>query len=172
MFSKTRLLLVPALLLVTACNIDQPITKRATFSVNSESELCTTSKKVIDLGDDETFTKYRDQIKSVELQDVTVKITNPKTRDDSAATKAGGTLSLSADEAGTPLTLATYQDLALTAGNSQEITFDGAAATEMARLILDPPNTFYVHSNGCADAVPAFFDFEVAMTLMVHAKLM
>jgi hypothetical protein len=172
MFSTVRLVAAcSALGILTGCNFEQPVTQKLAFSVESDTDTCSDREKEINLGDDETFQTYRKNIKSVELTELKVTILNGKSQPSSLATKANGTLSIMAESGGEKLTLSTYGDVALTDGNTVDIQYDSAGATRMAELIMNPPNRFILHSNGCADQAPAYFTAEAVMTLIFHASL-
>ncbi len=165
-----RLTLLFALTAISAmgCNCaGREITVSRTFNVHGETTdpLCNADRQVINLADDASFKDAKAFIGTVELRKLEGEITNPKTRADSAATKASGTVRIADSMTGTALDLGTYGDVAITAGNKTTIQFDKKSAKRLAELVLQPPNSFSVESYGCNDANPAFYEFKVTLTI-------
>jgi hypothetical protein len=154
--------------ILQGCNCaGREFTLTRTFSVHATSDdpLCQTNKLEVDLGKDQAFTDARAFISRVELRKLAVKVSNPKTRDDSVVTRAHGSVQVAASQTATTLTLGTYSDVPIAADSGQDITIDKAAADELARLALTSPNVFWITGQGCNDRVPAFYDFDVLLTL-------
>lgn len=161
-------LLAGLLLSLPGCNcFGRELTETYSFSVRAEATdpLCATQKYEVNLGADDSFQSVKQFVKRVDVRKLEVAVTNPKTRDDSVATKAGGAVSVSGTEAGALFTLGTYEDVPLAASSRQEIPVDATAEKELSRLIRTAPNTFWVTAEGCNDAVPAFYDFDVLLTV-------
>ncbi|MBL9038526.1 MAG: hypothetical protein JNG84_08450 [Archangium sp.] len=145
--------------------IGKEFTISRTFNVHAESTdpLCSTDRQEINLGND--LNDVKGFISKVELRKIKVQVTNPKTRDDSVATKGNGTVFIasSATEPGTELS--TYGDVDIVAGSERDIEINAATAATLSTLALNDPNTFFVESRGCSDANPAFYEFKVYLTL-------
>ncbi len=166
---STRLkILVSALsLLGSGCGVfgkDFTVRRMVSIHASATDPTCQDDKLTVNLGDDKAFNDVKGNLYSLELKRVFVEVADPKTNPDSMATKANGAVSVSASLSGDALTLATYKDVPLNKGEFQEISFDKSAAKNLTDLALHAPNTFFITSHGCADAVPAFFDFNVGMT--------
>lgn len=161
-------LLAGLLLTLPGCNcFGREFTETYTFNVRAESTapLCATQRLQVNLGADESFNSVKQYVKRVDVRKLEVAVTNPKTRQDSVATKASGSVSVSDTESGTQFTLATYGDVPIAAGSVREVPVDATAEKELSRLIRTAPNAFWVTADGCNDAVPAFYDFEVRLTI-------
>jgi hypothetical protein len=158
------------LLTLPGCNcFGREFTETFTYNVHAESTdpLCAKQQYEVNLGEDEGFKKVKQFVTRVDVRKLEVAVKDPKTREDSAATKAGGSVSVSDSESGTLFTLGTYGDVPIEAGSRQEIAVDATAEKELSRLIRTAPNTFWATAEGCNDAVPAFYDFDVLLTLYV-----
>lgn len=170
-----RLLVVTAVMaLASGCSCaGREFTLKRTFDVNSgpNDALCSTNRQVINLGEDSSFNSVKNNVGKVELRKLVVRVVDPKTASDSVATKANGKVRVSETMTGTGTEMGTYQDVPLEADASQEIAFDKAAASQLASLALNPPNTFYIESEGCNDKVPAHYKFQVELTLYAELKL-
>ncbi len=165
---STRLAAMSALSsLLLGCGVfGSDFTVRHTVDIHSASTdpLCQSDTLTFNLADNQTFRDLKGNLYSLELKKLRVEVVNPKARDESLATQAHGQITVSAALTETGVTLGTYQDVPLEQGAAQEIVFDKSAAKTLTELALHAPNTFFIDSNGCTDAVPAFFDFEVTMT--------
>lgn len=165
-----RLTLLFAFTAISAmgCNCaGREFTVSKTFNVHGEATdpVCNSDRQVINVGDDAAFRDAKAFIGTVELRKLEGEITNPKTRADSAATKASGTVRIADSMTGTAIDLGTYGDVPITAGSKKTIEFDKKAAKRLAELVLQPPNSFSVESHGCSDANPAFYEFKVTLTI-------
>lgn len=152
----------------TSCGvIGSEFTVKKTVGVHARDTdpTCQVDTLTYDLKEDKAFNDLRGVIGRVQLRKVHVEVVDPKTDPSSVATRAGGTLRVGATDTSTELVLGTWADVALAAGQGQDIAFDQAAADALTNLALHPPNVFTVESKGCADAVPAWFDFRVDLTL-------
>lgn len=161
-------MLAGLLLTLPGCNcFGRELTETFTFSVHAESTdpLCDTQRYEVNLGADDSFKSVKQFVKRVDVRKLEVAVNDPKTRDDSVATKAGGSVSVSDTENGTLFTLGTWEDVPIAVGSRQEIPVDATAEKELSRLIRTAPNTFWVTAQGCNDAVPAFYDFDVLLTV-------
>ncbi len=158
----------------SACNCaGREFTVKKTFDVHGgpDDALCQTDRLVINLQDDSAFKDLKSNLGKVELRKINLKVTNPKTREDSLATKGNGKVRVANAETGAGTELGTYADVPITQDSTQDIPFDPAAASSLASLALNPPNTFYIEAEGCSDAVPAFYQFQVELTLYAELKL-
>ncbi len=174
MRSVVRAVLSVSLLLATSCGLaGKEFTVKRVVNVHASATdpLCTEGKVTFNLSEDKAFNDLKANIGSVQLRKVRVLIANPKTDASSVATKADGELRVSVADSDAGLLLGTFGGVALTADNAQEVTFDAANAKTVIDAALNPPHTFYVKAKGCADAVPAFFDFAVEMTVYAGLKL-
>jgi hypothetical protein len=171
--SKFVVIFVAALFCVSCNCVGREFTIKKTFSVSSgpEDALCQDKRLEVNLADDSAFAGVKNNIASIEVRGVAVRVTNPKTQDDSKVTKAGGEVRIADSATGTATTLSTYGDVPVTAGSYKQIEFDKKAASTLATLALKPPFTFFIESHGCNDAVPARYDFDVELTLYASAKL-
>lgn len=161
-------LLAGLVLTLPGCNcFGREFTETYPFSVRAGpgDPLCAKQRLEVNLGADESFDSVKQFVKRVDVRTLEVAVTDPKTRDDSAATKASGSVSVSDTKNGTLFTLGTYGDVPIAAGSVRAIPVDAAAEKELSRLIRTAPNTFWVTADGCNDAVPAFYDFEVRLTV-------
>ena len=164
---RAKICVAALALLGTGCGVfgkDFTVSRTVGVHASMTDPACQDDNLTFNLADDKTFNDIKGNVYSMELKKVVVEVVNPKTDDSSVATRANGSISVSAMVGGELLSLGTYQDVPLTAGANQEIPFDKSAAQRTIDLALHPPNTFFITSHGCADAVPAFFDFKVAMT--------
>lgn len=130
---------------------------------------CQDDRITFNLAEDDAFNDLKGAIGKLELRKAVVRITNPKTAEESVATMANGTLGIATTQEGASVEFSTFTDVPLTTDASQELTFSVEGASAVIDAALNPPNTFYVTSHGCADAVPAFFDFQVEFTF--HASM-
>lgn len=167
-------LLFVVTLFASACNcVGREFTIKKTFSVNAgpQDAVCQDKRLEVVLTDDKAFADVKNNIGSIEVRGVAVRIINPKTAEDSVVTKGSGEVRLSDSATGTATLLSTYGDVPITSGSYKQIEFDKAAAGTLATLALKPPFTFYLESHGCNDAVPARYDFDVELTLYASVKL-
>lgn len=161
-------MLAGLLLTLPGCNcFGREFTETYTFRVRAEATapLCSTQQLEVNLGADESFNSVKQFVKRVDVKSLVVAVSDPKTREDSVVTKAGGSVSVSDLANGTLFTLGTYEDVPIAAGSRQEVAVDATAEKELSRLIRTAPNTFWVTATGCNDAVPAFYDFDVLLTV-------
>jgi hypothetical protein len=166
------LALVPLTIAMVGCGeFNTPITKKFSMSVKQDEGTCKTESKAVDLKDDETFKKYKDKITGITVTDLKMTITNGKSDPKSVATKVTGTMKIGATEATADTTLTTY-DVPLETGTSKDLTVEANAATKAGEIVLEDPNTLYISTEGCADAVPAYFDADVEITFEVKAKVL
>lgn len=172
MTSLRPLLAVGALLALGGCPcIGSEFTTSRTFSVHASAEdaPCSSDRVEVKLLEDKTFSDLRQYLGGVELRRVVVTVVNPKTREDSAATLANGTVRIASDVGGAALVLSTWGDVPVTQDATKDIPFDAATAATLSSLVLNPPHTFVVEGEGCANRVPAFFDFKVELTFYAWA---
>lgn len=166
---RARLLaVVGAAVFINGCGcVGREFTFDRDFSVHAESAeaLCQTDRFEVNLGADQAFANVKQYIGTLELRRLMVTVVNPKTRADSVARAASGTVRIDDPARSRVLDLGTYGNVPLVAGASQEIPFDKTAARTLARLALESPNTFTVEAEGCSDANPAFYDFRVELTI-------
>ncbi len=132
---------------------------------------CREATATFNLSEDKAFNDLKANIGGIELRKVRVVVTDPKTNAESLATKASGELSVKVGQSDAALSLGTFDALALTADSAKEISFDAANAKKVVDAALNPPNTFLVGAKGCADKVPAFFDFAVELTIYASLKI-
>lgn len=160
---------------VSGCScVGKEFTVKQNFTVaaGAGSALCTTDHREVNLLDDSAFNQAKANIGKVELTKLTVTIVNPNVSGASQATKASGKVKVSALTSGAAATeLGTYQDVPIEANASQDISYDAAAASTLAGLVLNPPNAFDVVAEGCNDQVPASYTFQVLMTFFAELKL-
>jgi hypothetical protein len=160
---------------VSGCSCaGKEFTVKQSFAVASgaDSALCTTNRQTVNLQEDSAFDSLKSNIGKVELQKLVVTILDPNTNGQSVATTGTGAVKVSALSQGAVVAdLGTYSAVPIAAGSTQNITFDPAAASALATLVLDPPNSFDVIADGCNDRVPAFYTFEVVMTFFAELKL-
>ncbi len=158
----------------SACSCaGREFTVKRTFEVHggANDALCQSDRIALNLADDSAFKDVKNNLGKVELRKIVVKVTNPKTRDDSKATKGNGHVRVANAETGTATELGTYTDVPIAQDSSQDIPFDAKAAATLASLALNPPNTFFIEAEGCSDAVPAFYQFQVELALYAELKL-
>jgi hypothetical protein len=147
------------------CGVGEEFTVKKVVGIHTGTdETCQVDVLSYDLAQDETFARLRTLIGYGELRRVAVEIVNERTDPTSVATLASGTLRIGADETSTELVLGTWGEVPIVNGSGKEIEFDRAAADELIKLGLRLPNKFTVHSEGCVDQVPAFFDFRIDLT--------
>jgi hypothetical protein len=160
------LLLLGTAIVGSGCNCTgREFTISRTFHVTATDGLCQDYTDTINVGADANFSAVSSFVTRVELRKLSVTVTNPKTDPSSVAALASGTVRVADANNSSPLDLGTYGQVPITLNSTKEITFDAAAATNLANLVLHPPNTFTVRAHGCNDATPAFYDFRVDMTV-------
>lgn len=167
MARQTWLAVAGLVLILQGCNcFGREFTKTLTFDVHATAEdpLCSKDFTEIDLGSDQAFQNVRQFVARFELRKLRVAVNDPKTREDSIAKLAHGSVQVAASQTSTTFTLGTYEAVEIKAGNGQDIAIDKAAQKELAKLALTSPNKFFIAAEGCNDAVPAFYTFDVTMT--------
>jgi len=160
------------LLTTTGCGISGTTTKKLTFHVNAETDPCGSDSEELDLGGEDFFNDYKDKIDSVTVKSAKITIVNPKTREDSVATMAHGTVSIQETSTDEKATFSTFSDVALTQDNSADLSVEPEASTRVSKAVLKEPHKLLVTAEGCADAAPAYFDFELEVTFDVTAHLL
>jgi hypothetical protein len=133
--------------------------------------LCQTDKLTFNLTEDKAISDLKNNLGKIEVRGLAVRIINPKSTNESVATKGNGHVDVAETVDGERFQVSTYSDVALTANNYKQLDFDKAQAERIARLALNAPNTFFIDSVGCTDAVPADFEFAVELTLYAELKL-
>lgn len=187
---------MPSILVLALCaaacgDVEKEINKAVTMKVHGRDRLCTMEVDQVNLANDESFKEFKENIEKIELTRVRVKITNPNTSGDSAATLAAGEAWIISDTAALQAVLtvgddgsddptaeppgathlATFSNVAITQDNEVEIAFDKAGADKIIEMALNPPHAFFGIGRGCADAKPNFFEYQVIFTFKIHAKL-
>jgi hypothetical protein len=160
------LLLLGTAIIGSGCNCTgREFNISRTFHVTATDGLCQSYSDTINVGADSTFSQVSSFVTRVELRKLSVTVTKPKTDPSSVATLASGTVRVADANNGSAVELGTYGQVPITQDSTKEITFDAAAASNLANLVLHPPHTFTVQGQGCNDATPAFYDFRVDMTV-------
>jgi hypothetical protein len=169
-----RAAIAALLLLSTSCGLaGKEFTVKRVLNVHASGTdpACQETTATFNLSEDKAFNDLKANIGSITLKKVRVIITNPKTDAASVATKVSGQLSVAVSQTDTKVTLGSFEGLALTSDNAQEVSFDADSAKAVIAAALNPPNTFFVGAKGCADAVPASFDLAVEVTVFATLKI-
>lgn len=168
--------IVPLLLGLAGCGpYDVPYTDTFDFYVDAvEGPLCeTTSAQIIDLSKNEDFQSNRNRISRIEIDSIQVTITNPSTDPTSVATKASGKITVAATQTGAgAVTLGTYEPLTLKQGATAKVKIDQAGADKLVKLIQSSPYQAWVWAEGCVDALPAHFSFQVEVAYTVFVRIL
>lgn len=161
-----------AAFVLTACSPGRDFTVKRTISVKATSDKCQVDKLVYNLGDDAAFATVKKNIGKVEVKKLAIRISNPKTRPESVATLANGEVHIGPVGETPTVLLSTYGDVPVEKDAYKEIPVDAEGAKTLTNLALKGTNAFEIQWRGCADQVPAYFDFDVEMTLFASLKLL
>ncbi|MCI0570740.1 MAG: hypothetical protein L0Y66_08315 [Myxococcaceae bacterium] len=165
---------VAVLSLVTGCTpIEEELTRTLTFTVEKDTAGCATSSQELDVSGDTAVKDNKQFLKSIEVTEVKLTITDAQTRADAVATVASGKLVVSepgaTEESG--VEVASYQDLAITTGSTATLVPSSAGGARMGELLLESPNKATVHAEGCVESAPAGFILKADVTLVVKAGI-
>jgi hypothetical protein len=159
-------------LLSTGCGpIEREMTHKMTFTVETSGDTCGVDSFEVDLGEDADFTQYQKNITGLEVKSIKVTVLNPKTREDAVATKASGSVSVSAPGSTEKVAVGGFTDVSLTEGSSATPNVDAAGSARLGTLLLAAPHKATLHFEGCVDQTPAGFEVEAEVTYIVKASL-